>query len=495
MLPSVRPCPPAGLMPSPVIRNSNVSKVCRQITLYVLLLSVSVAPLMYEPVPPLFDYPNHLGRMFMLAKPSAFYEPRWAFLPNLAMDATVAVLGHVMPIEVASRVFLALTIALLAGGALALYYQVHGHLTAWPYVVFLFAYNRIFLWGFVNYVFGVGLALLGLSLWLRFRDDLTVYRIVAFHTMSVAIFLAHLEAFGVFALCLATLELSSRGRSRHLCVVVSSVALPMVIFAATAHHLGRYDIQWGSAFTKVVALAGIFRSYEPLLDWTIAAILGAVVARLALRGRFHVSRALRWPVVSLAAFYVVTPQFIFNSEMTRLSLSLALLVIIASHLEWSPRTNTLAAGVVIILTLLKTATVIHAWDSVEPSRTAYVELLDRVPNGARLFTVVFHDREPWSPLPEALDHLSSLAVRRGVFVPTIFVSPYTPSPWPYARRTDLCIEPVLISCCRRRQTGSASRASMSICSLPMADGWLASKSSRQLARVSYIGYSRRRRGV
>ncbi len=60
---------------------------------YLLLLAVSISPLVQEPVPPLVDYLSHLGRLYLLASPSAFYETRWAFLPNLAMDATVTALA------------------------------------------------------------------------------------------------------------------------------------------------------------------------------------------------------------------------------------------------------------------------------------------------------------------------------------------------------------------------------------------------------------------
>jgi hypothetical protein len=191
--------------------------------------------------------------------------------------------------------------------------------------------------------------------------------------------------------------------------------------------LAFHDIQMGSSYTKAIAMAATFRSYELSLDAPIVIALGAVLALLAFRGRFHVSRTLRWPLLSLAILYVLAPQFIFGSEMTRLSLSLVLLAIAASRVEWSPRVNRAAVVIVIVLTLVKIGAVVYTWSNVASSRTAYLQALDRVPAGAKLFTVVFHDREPWSPLPEALEHLCSVAVRRGVFVPTMFVSAYPPA--------------------------------------------------------------------
>ena len=34
----------------------------------------------------------------------------------------------------------------------------------WPLLAFLLLYNRMFLWGFLNYLFGVGVALIGVAL-------------------------------------------------------------------------------------------------------------------------------------------------------------------------------------------------------------------------------------------------------------------------------------------------------------------------------------------
>jgi len=42
-------------------------------------------PIFSTVLPPLFDYPNHLARMHLLAEGgNAFYTVQWAPLPNLA---------------------------------------------------------------------------------------------------------------------------------------------------------------------------------------------------------------------------------------------------------------------------------------------------------------------------------------------------------------------------------------------------------------------------
>ena len=83
-----------------------------------------LAPIWSVAFPPLLDYPNHLARSFVLAHLndpaftfSRFYRADWGAYPYLGMDASLAVLGRLFPIETAGRVFLSLcALALPAAG-------------------------------------------------------------------------------------------------------------------------------------------------------------------------------------------------------------------------------------------------------------------------------------------------------------------------------------------------------------------------------------------
>src|SRR5208283_1104016 len=74
--------------------------------------------------PPLLDYPNHLARAFVLLHLhdphfsfSQWYRADWGLYPYLGMDASLAVLGRIFPIEMAGRVFLSLCALLLPASA------------------------------------------------------------------------------------------------------------------------------------------------------------------------------------------------------------------------------------------------------------------------------------------------------------------------------------------------------------------------------------------
>ncbi len=158
------------------------------------------------------DYPNHMARMHILADGGhspwlrQYYEIHWGILPNLSMDLVVPPLTRFMSLETAGKVFIGLTFALLAGGVMALHAALHRRWSPWPLLAFFFLYNSVFLWGFLNYLFGLGLALLTCGLWIVLRDRSATLIVPLFSLLAVVLFFAHLFAFGVFAMIVLAYE-------------------------------------------------------------------------------------------------------------------------------------------------------------------------------------------------------------------------------------------------------------------------------------------------
>ena len=84
---------------------------------FIALLAIVSVPVFSTVLPPLVDYPNHLARMHLLAEGgNQFYAARWAPLPDLAEDLIVPALTHLMPLDIAGKLFLVMIFALVAGG-------------------------------------------------------------------------------------------------------------------------------------------------------------------------------------------------------------------------------------------------------------------------------------------------------------------------------------------------------------------------------------------
>src|ERR1700686_518449 len=163
----VSPILPAGSLfaTSDALRKSGV------LAAYLVLGALTLSPLLWAAVPPLVDYPDHLARMWVLLHArdipalASNYVVDWRLLPNLAMDLVLPALAQFMPLEYAGRLFIALTMLSLVLGTVALHRALHGRVGLWPLAALLFVYNSVLYWGFVNFLFTLGLALLTFSAW------------------------------------------------------------------------------------------------------------------------------------------------------------------------------------------------------------------------------------------------------------------------------------------------------------------------------------------
>src|SRR5262249_56623512 len=97
----------------------------------------TLSPLLWVSVPPLIDYPNHLARMWVLVEDGRItalaqnYAVHWRLGPNLAMDLIIPPLAPVMPLEVAGRPFIAITMLCLFAGTAGLHRGLYCRICLW----------------------------------------------------------------------------------------------------------------------------------------------------------------------------------------------------------------------------------------------------------------------------------------------------------------------------------------------------------------------------
>jgi hypothetical protein len=181
--------------------------------LLILGLGVAMLPLLASEMPPLFDYPNHLARMHVLARwdefaSNAFFERDAFLIPNVMSDVIGIGLMALFDPFSAGRVLLALTLASMLAGAFALHAAATGRASPWPVLLVLpFLYNEMFFWGFLNYMLGLALMLWACAAWLYLERRGRAVQLAAGTVFAVLVFFAHLVAFGLLALAVAALEL------------------------------------------------------------------------------------------------------------------------------------------------------------------------------------------------------------------------------------------------------------------------------------------------
>ena len=109
----------------------------RQCALFVIFLGIALIPIFATRTLPLYDYPNHLARMHVLANWETsellqqFYTVQWKSIPNLAMDLVVPPLSSIVGIETAGKIFIALIFLAMTGGVALVHHSFHGRWSAY----------------------------------------------------------------------------------------------------------------------------------------------------------------------------------------------------------------------------------------------------------------------------------------------------------------------------------------------------------------------------
>ncbi len=174
--------------------------------------------------------------------------------PNLAVDLVVPLIAQVLPLEAAGRLFIALTMASLVLGTVALQRALHGRIGLWPLSSLLFVYNSVLYWGFVGFLFTLSLALLAFAAWVASEPWPARRRIVIFSLPASLLFIFHLFGFGVYGLLVASYELGrpreQRRRSAHT-LFAALTRLAQFVPAGQAHGRCRtIDIRLDAASTS-----------------------------------------------------------------------------------------------------------------------------------------------------------------------------------------------------------------------------------------------------
>jgi hypothetical protein len=422
--------------------------------LYVVLCAATLSPLLWVSVPALVDYPNHLARMWILVHRTDIpelardYVVHWRILPDLAMDFVVPVLSTAMPIEVAGRVFIALTMLGLIAGTATLHRVLHGRFAVWPVWSVLFVYNAVLFWGFLSCLFAIAVYLFVFSFWIATREWPMVPRILVFSVAGAILFLLHLFAFGLYGLSVLSYEVGRRLDGRRLpltnlasCAVVCLQFVPGLLLWYAS--LGNVD----SAFTggvdfghKLYALlAPVDFGVSPALLDTGLGLAVVVFLLLFTRHRaLTLAPEMRLPVGAMIVTALVMPYSVNGSAFADIRLPVALpFVILAStqfmvSRKWLPP---LLGGVALFGFALRIWTVSQCWKDYDRWFNEVRAGSAVITPAARLLVIeapMSGGQEPLTGVPAWLATLQPLAfwhlgaltvIDRSAFYPYLFTGP------------------------------------------------------------------------
>lgn len=422
---------------------------------------VLLVPLCLAPIPPIEDYPGHLARLYVLAfgahdaNLSRMYAPAWHIIPNLAIDLIVPPAMRVLPADVAGRVALGITLLLPSAGVLALHRALHRRRSWWPLSACLIAYNAIFMLGFMNFLIGLGAALLVGALWLALRRRNRVGSTAALAAGALIVFFCHIVALALLGLltgCLLAAELWAawrRGTASARLVLPAAAelaggfAIPALLYATSRLAGAQSDLTFSSLKLKLTELLSPVLVYHPLLDGAAAlAILAPAALSLPWRRRTPAPVLPAGIALALAALLIAFAATPFATKGgawldARFPIMAACLLIAGLAPPPMPRgvRATFALAIAALLAL-RTAGVAQVWHGYDQDVASLRRVLTAVPPGSRVLMarVDQHSHpEIWHRVPigrrlvgfgAADDHVAVLLLTlRGAFTQGMFTDP------------------------------------------------------------------------
>ncbi len=363
------------------------------------------------------------------------------------MDVATLGLTAFLPPLLAGRVFLGIVLLVMLTGTVALHRVIHGRFSPWPLLAGFFVYNWIFLFGFVNYLFGVGVMLWCLALWLAMARAGAALRSAVGTILAIATMFCHLVAFGLFAVILGGLaltEVHARWRATRrvafgvLLVPAIPVAITLglfVVLSPTAGAAGQpflYAPWYG--WKPLVAYRTLLWSI-PWLNVATIGPLAALIAVAAWRRRLRPAPFMLLPVGLLFVTFLAMPNNLFGGQYADARLPIAILLVVIASVDLirvTPRTQAVCIVLAVAALLVRSTVIARDWRHSGSLIAEYNKAFEQLPAGATLYTASV---EPFPKLPYVgaaelarwqppLKHLSSLAsIGRDVFVPATWADP------------------------------------------------------------------------
>jgi hypothetical protein len=399
-------------------------------------------PALSVQVPALCDYLNHLARMHILANIGdsealrSLYRVHWQMIPYLAMDASFAVLDHFAPIYEAGRVFVAMCVILPVVSVAALHYAVHRRVSLVPVTAFLFCYNYMLSWGFLNYLPALCLAVLLFAGWLGSTEWSRWPRAAMFCVLATMLYLGHLVAFGAYCLSVSAYELARVWRTgfrppRKIAadwLAAGFQALPAVVLLLCVNierpFVGPALTSYGDLSSKLIALLSPVLFSGHRADILAGGFACSVLAGGLATCRLRLAPAV-WPsALAVGVVAICVPQWLLGTFGMDVRLPLLVVILLVGGISTTERMERNLGYVLfsgfMVLTAVRSADSAKALRKLDGQTSEVRDVVAAMPRGMRLLLVNTakgpYDLMPWSTL-----HIGMVAViDRDAFVPNLF---------------------------------------------------------------------------
>jgi hypothetical protein len=418
------------------------------LALFGALTLASLLPLFLVEVVPLANMPNHMARIRILAEIGSDpalalnYRLNWGLQPNLAVDLLLTPLAaFIDPLEL-GRWFTVICMLTLVGGTLAAYRAINGRLDLWPAALFLVLYNHVLIWGFLNFLFGLGLALLGFAAWVATAERAGWGRTALFALGGLVLFFVHLMALGIYAIMVGAWEIGRlrdrwpdwKGLLRDWTLGAAQFLPAFALFLAALPPPVENPVWvWGNVAQR---LRGVFAPLVTNINavdlLSIVFVVGVLLVALAKRW-LRPGRGMGLPLLVLGLVGLLAPFWTYGrfggvwGMDVRLWVGFAFLAVAGLRFTGPPRAGAVLAVMAIALYGARLADVAADWRVYDSQIAEYRAAASIFRPGERILQAqdmeVAVKGDPGA-FRDIYYHFTNFSVLdRSVFLPTLFTDP------------------------------------------------------------------------
>ncbi len=332
-------------------------------------------------------------------------------LPNLGLDILGVGIMQVVEPLLGAKLIGGLVVFAPFAGVLYLAHALHGRITVLNVLMAGFvAYSHILIWGFSNFLLGLGVLLAATGYWIASQDR-PARQLLVTVGLGLVLFLIHGLAFALWGLLLGLIELSLAFQSgktsvaniaRRMGRLLLIAVVPVLLFLQTNTAGGGAMTSISNLFahaesgtlaarlnTEVsLRLDSILRVAEStwrLADYGIGFLLwGGLIAGF-MAGIWQIDRRLRLAVMVCVVLVFIFPPNLFGVGHLRERIPLLLLALLAASLSFKPGINpkyqTAALAAVAILLLVRNLVLSVSWYQDGQVYSSYLEALSRHETG------------------------------------------------------------------------------------------------------------------
>jgi len=419
------------------------------LAIHALILIAFILPVVLFSHYPLIDWPEHVARQYFIAPglaaaPSRYFFYDWEIVPTIGMDLFVQALVLFLDIEVASRIFVVVSLILIYCGTVLLSCAINGRITLLPAIAALFLYNGALMFGFVQFVFSIGVALIFYACWILTDKAAVVTRLAMFSALTTVLYVFHMFGFGLYLLAVAGYELQRkieqfvaargrpgrawwRGALTDAMISMVQIVPSAVLFLMSASTSAAVDRSASaSLFNKVEAIAALVFFASPRWELPLLAATAILVSAAFLLRMVRINSSQILVLALLALAFLIMPRTLLGSGYASYRMPSGAIFFFIAALSGVPevkrqdwlRALSIAASIILAIRL---AVIMMAWSIYQPLLAEYDAVASAVPLHAKLLVVegttgsVSADRAP------PFTHLPALmAGRRAIFVPYVF---------------------------------------------------------------------------